>query len=62
MMTAGTAEAEREQWIANLDTVAAVEPSIVAAGCKTVHNHDDPKIITECRRYLAWRCNHHAYY
>ena len=36
MMTAETGEREREHWIANLDTVAALEPSIVVAGHKKV--------------------------
>ncbi len=34
MMTAETGESEREHWIANLDTVAALNPSIVVAGIK----------------------------
>ncbi len=45
MMTAETGEAEREQWIANLDEVAALEPAFVVAGHKKVENSNDPKII-----------------
>jgi hypothetical protein len=32
MMTAETGAAERAQWIANLDEVAALEPTFVVAG------------------------------
>ena len=46
MMTAETGEAERAQWIANLDTVAALEPAFVVAGHKKVENGNDPKIIS----------------
>ena len=52
MMTAETGEAEREQWIANLDKVAALEPAFVVAGHKKVQNGNDPKIIAESRQYL----------
>jgi glyoxylase-like metal-dependent hydrolase (beta-lactamase superfamily II) len=36
MMTAETGEPEREQWIANLDAVAALEPAVVIAGHKKI--------------------------
>ena len=52
MMTAETGEGERDAWIANLDTVAALEPSIVVAGHKKVANGNDPKIIAESQHYL----------
>ena len=52
MMTAETGEPERAQWIANLDTVAALEPALVVAGHKKVSNGNDPKIITESQQYL----------
>jgi hypothetical protein len=51
-MTAETGEAERAQWIANLDAIAALEPAFVVAGHKKVENGNDPKIITESQRYL----------
>jgi glyoxylase-like metal-dependent hydrolase (beta-lactamase superfamily II) len=52
MMSAETGEAERDQWIANLDAVAALEPAFVVAGHKKVENDNDPKIIAESQRYL----------
>ncbi len=52
MMTAETGEPERDQWIANLDAVAALEPAIVVAGHKQVGNDNDPKIIAESQQYL----------
>jgi len=52
MMTAETGEPERTQWITNLDAVAALDPAVVVAGHKKVHNGNDPKIITESQQYL----------
>lgn len=52
MMTAEAGEPELAQWIANLDIVAALEPSIVVAGHKKVDNDNDPKIIGESQQYL----------
>ena len=52
MMTAETGETEREQWIANLDEVATLEPTVVVAGHKKVENDNDPKIIGESQQYL----------
>ena len=52
MMTAEAGEPERAEWIANLDKVAALEPSIVVAGHKKVENGNDPKIIGESQQYL----------
>ncbi|HEY6379863.1 MAG TPA: MBL fold metallo-hydrolase [Candidatus Dormibacteraeota bacterium] len=43
MMTAETGEPERAQWIANLEEVAALEPTVVVAGHKRVENHHNPK-------------------
>ena len=52
MMTVETGEAERDQWIANLDEVAALEPAFVVAGHKKTGNGNDPKIISESQQYL----------
>jgi glyoxylase-like metal-dependent hydrolase (beta-lactamase superfamily II) len=52
MMTAETGEPEREQWISNLDLVAALEPTVVVAGHKKVDESNDPKIIAESQQYL----------
>jgi glyoxylase-like metal-dependent hydrolase (beta-lactamase superfamily II) len=52
MMTAETGEPERDQWIANLDEVAALSPALVVAGHKQVNNDNDPKIIAESQQYL----------
>jgi glyoxylase-like metal-dependent hydrolase (beta-lactamase superfamily II) len=52
MMTAEAGEPERAQWIANLDEVAALQPTFVVAGHKKVKNNNDPKIIGESQQYL----------
>src|ERR1700694_2649521 len=52
MMTAEAGEPERAEWIANLDEVAALEPTVVVAGHKKVENDNDPKIIAESQQYL----------
>ncbi|MGA2283117.1 MAG: MBL fold metallo-hydrolase [Candidatus Dormibacteria bacterium] len=52
MMTAEAGEPERGEWIANLDKVASLHPSIVIAGHKKVENGNDPKIIEESQQYL----------
>jgi glyoxylase-like metal-dependent hydrolase (beta-lactamase superfamily II) len=52
MMTAEAGEPERAEWIANLDKVAALKPSIVVAGHKKLENNNDPKIIGESKQYL----------
>ena len=52
MMTAETGGPEREQWITNLDAVAALKPAFVVAGHKKVDNDNDPKIIAESQQYL----------
>jgi hypothetical protein len=52
MMTAEAGEPERVEWIANLDEVAALQPTVVVAGHKKVENTNDPKIIGESQQYL----------
>ena len=52
MMTAEAGEPERAEWIANLDEVAALQPTFVVAGHKKVANKNDPKIIGESQQYL----------
>jgi glyoxylase-like metal-dependent hydrolase (beta-lactamase superfamily II) len=52
MMTAEAGDRERAEWIANLDAVAALEPTIVVAGHKKIENDNDPKIIGESQQYL----------
>jgi len=53
MMTAEAGEPERKEWIANLDRIAALEPTFVVAGHKKVENGNDPKIIGESQQYLC---------
>jgi glyoxylase-like metal-dependent hydrolase (beta-lactamase superfamily II) len=52
MMTAEAGAPELAEWIANLDDVAALEPTVVVAGHKKVKNDNDPKIIGESQHYL----------
>jgi hypothetical protein len=52
MMTAEAGPAELDDWIGNLDKVAALEPSVVVAGHKKVGNDNDPKRIGESQQYL----------
>ncbi len=52
MMTAEAGEPERSEWIANLEIVAALVPSLVVAGHKKVETRNDPKIIEESQQYL----------
>jgi glyoxylase-like metal-dependent hydrolase (beta-lactamase superfamily II) len=52
MMTAETGPSEREQWIANLGQVAALDPAIVVAGHKKVERADDPAIVAQSQQYL----------
>jgi glyoxylase-like metal-dependent hydrolase (beta-lactamase superfamily II) len=52
MMTAEAGDSERAPWITNLDTVAALEPTVVVAGHKKVENNNDPRIIGESQQYL----------
>jgi glyoxylase-like metal-dependent hydrolase (beta-lactamase superfamily II) len=52
MMTAEAGQAERDQWIANLDELAALHPAIVVAGHKKVDRDNDPAIIAESQQYL----------
>ena len=52
MMTAETNAKSRENWIASLDQIAAMEPRIVVSGHKRVGAADDPKTIGDSRQYL----------
>jgi glyoxylase-like metal-dependent hydrolase (beta-lactamase superfamily II) len=52
MMTAEAGEPELALWIANLDVLAELNPSVVVAGHKKVENGNDPKIIEESQQYL----------
>jgi hypothetical protein len=52
MMTAETDEKRREDWIASLDRIAALEPRIVVSGHKRLGAADDPKTIGESQQYL----------
>jgi len=42
----------RLDWIAALDTLAALQPTAVVAGHKVPWNDDDPRNLTETQRYL----------
>jgi glyoxylase-like metal-dependent hydrolase (beta-lactamase superfamily II) len=52
MMTAYTDAAAREAWIANLDAIAAMKPSIVVSGHKRVDAPDYPDTIEQSKQYL----------
>jgi glyoxylase-like metal-dependent hydrolase (beta-lactamase superfamily II) len=52
MMTAETDENSREDWIASLDQIAALEPRVVVSGHKRVGAADDPRTIGESQQYL----------
>ena len=52
MMTAETDEQRREAWIASLDAVAALDPTIVVAGHKSVGAPDLPESIAASQQYL----------
>ena len=52
MMTAEAGQAERDEWIANLDKVAALNPAVVVAGHKKVERDNGPRIIAESQQYL----------
>lgn len=52
MMTAETDYRTRQDWIASLDQIAALQPEIVVSGHKRVGAPDDPKTITETQQYL----------
>jgi len=45
-------EKEREDWIADLDKIAALEPLFVVAGHKKAENDNNPRIIGESQQYL----------
>jgi glyoxylase-like metal-dependent hydrolase (beta-lactamase superfamily II) len=42
----------RVEWIATLDRLEGLKPSVVIAGHKMPNNDDDPRIIAETRQYL----------
>jgi glyoxylase-like metal-dependent hydrolase (beta-lactamase superfamily II) len=52
MMTAETDEQRRRAWIASLDAVAALDPTIVVAGHKSVGAPDLPESIAASQQYL----------
>src|SRR6266704_4528075 len=52
MMTAWTDDAARQAWIANLDAIAALNPSIVVSGHKRVDAPDSPDTIEQSKQYL----------
>jgi glyoxylase-like metal-dependent hydrolase (beta-lactamase superfamily II) len=52
MMIAETDEQRREDWIASLDQIAALEPQIVVSGHKRVGASDDSRTIGESQEYL----------
>lgn len=52
MMTAETDDQAREDWIASLDQIAALEPEIVVSGHKRVGAPDDPRTLGESQQYL----------
>ena len=52
MMTAETDEQGREDWIASLDRIGALQPRIVVSGHKRVGAADEPKTIGESQQYL----------
>lgn len=52
MMTAETDPAGRRAWIANLDAIAALDPTIVVAGHKKIGTPDDPGQIAASQQYL----------
>lgn len=52
MMTAETDEQRRDAWIASLDAVAALNPTIVVAGHKSVGAPDLPDSIGASQQYL----------
>jgi glyoxylase-like metal-dependent hydrolase (beta-lactamase superfamily II) len=43
----------RREWIAALDTIAALQPRAVIAGHKRPGTDDDPRIIKETRKYIC---------
>lgn len=52
MMTGETDDQSREDWIANLDQIAALEPRSVVSGHQRVGAPNDPKTIGESQEYL----------
>ena len=52
MMMGETDAESREDWIANLDRIAALDPQIVVSGHQRVGAPNDPKSIGESQEYL----------
>ena len=52
MMTAYTDDAARQAWIANLDAIAAMNPSTVVSGHKRLDAPDSPVTIEQSQQYL----------
>jgi hypothetical protein len=52
MLMACPTKKDRDEWIAALDTIAALQPRIVVSGHKDPEQDDDPRVIEETRRYL----------
>ncbi len=52
--TLETTPAERKDWIAVLDKIAALKPAIVVAGHKTPELKDDPSSLQFTKNYLAY--------
>ncbi|MDZ7362009.1 MAG: MBL fold metallo-hydrolase [candidate division KSB1 bacterium] len=52
--TLETTPAERKDWIAVLDKIAALKPSIVVAGHKTPELKDDPSSLQFTKNYLIY--------
>jgi glyoxylase-like metal-dependent hydrolase (beta-lactamase superfamily II) len=52
MMTAETDDKGRDAWLASLDAVAALNPTIVVAGHKSVGAPDMPESIGASQQYL----------
>ena len=48
----GSRRRAREDWIASLDRITALQPRIVVSGHKRVGAADDPKTISESQQYL----------
>jgi glyoxylase-like metal-dependent hydrolase (beta-lactamase superfamily II) len=52
MMMGETDDQSREDWIGNLDQIAALSPKIVVSGHQRVGASNDPNTIRESRQYL----------
>jgi glyoxylase-like metal-dependent hydrolase (beta-lactamase superfamily II) len=52
MLMACPTKEDRDEWIAALDTIAALQPHAVVSGHKDPAQDDDPRVIEETRGYL----------